>query len=402
MKQKNPIEGDAWETNLEKAVDLIQNHETFLFAADLDPDSVGSMLSLALYLRLLGKKSYIVMAEKLGQGCDYIDKIITYNNFKVLYNEATIHEIKQEIDAVVFFDSANTKLVPFYHTINKEILTHDFPVVEIDHHFGADSEEMTHHGIKLFRNANANTEIVAELLFWLHEKNPDFPNPFSQRNILLALITGLLGDTLGGKVVPIKEDYKYWIDMLGESLNSVTRFRQGKEERPCDTKEEKFSNPEMVLTRMNRMDADKQACLDKLTQTVRVGKGMGILNLLDSTYDQVKDFCQPYDSEWFNEIRDALLNTIPEMSKKIGIVYFDGKNAENHDCIFIKMRRSIGYSGYDLRDVINEVTKIFPKDHYMGGGGHPGAISIRIHPMTDATFHAKLSLILDYLATKIA
>ena len=56
---------------MERAVSLIEKGKSFLFAADLDADSVGSMLSTALYLRLLGKQVYMVLAEGLGDNPDY-------------------------------------------------------------------------------------------------------------------------------------------------------------------------------------------------------------------------------------------------------------------------------------------------------------------------------------------
>ncbi len=98
----------------------------------------------------------------------------------------------------------------------KCILSRKPKVIEIDHHFGADSEELTGFGIKLFRNANANTEIIGKVLEKIYDKNPERPHPFSQRNIILGLITGILCDTVGGKVIRYKEDYDYWMKKLGD------------------------------------------------------------------------------------------------------------------------------------------------------------------------------------------
>lgn len=383
MKEKIPISGSEWEGNIKNAVSLIQDHETFFFSADLDPDSVGSMLSLSLYLRLLGKKVYMVLAEGLGENLDFMHKIIEFNSIKVIPTAQEIESVKNEVDMVIFFDTANTKLIPFYSTICEKILSRKVPVVEIDHHFGADSEEMTEHGIKLFRRANANTEIVAELLTLLEKINTDFPKPFHQRNILLALITGLLGDTLGGQVVPLKEDYQYWMATLGDSLSSLTRWRSAKDGRSADDEKNKFSSSDQVFKHMNQLDDEKQRCIDTFTERMEMGQGVAALNLLDSTYPQVKNVCRPYDTEWFIEVRVFLMNMVPEKSGKIGIVYFNGKNAGGEDCIFMKIRRAVDYGGFDLRTAEDEIRKIFTGEKYMGGGGHPGAVSFRIHAMDD-------------------
>ncbi|MEC7641499.1 MAG: hypothetical protein VYC17_05005 [Nitrospinota bacterium] len=401
MKEKIPISGLQWEENVKKAVSLIQDHETFFFSADLDPDSVGSMLSLSLYLRLLGKKAYMVLAEGLGENLDFIHKIIEFNSIKVIPSEEEIESVKDKVDMVIFFDTANSKLVPFYSTISDKILSRKVPVVEIDHHFGADSEEMTEHGIKLFRKANANTEIVAELLSWLEENNTDFPNPFHQRNILLSLITGLLGDTLGGKVLPLKEDYQYWMETLGDSLSSLTRWRTAEDGRMADDEKSKFSSSDQVFSYMIQLDEEKQLCIDTFTKRMEMGQGVAVLNLLDSTYESVKDTCRPYDSGWFAEVRIFLMNLVPEQSGRVGIVYFNGNNAGGEDCIFIKIRRAVDYRGFDLRQVENEIRNIFSEEKLMGGGGHPGAVSFRVHTLDDGVVSAGIQKVGNFIESNL-
>jgi len=95
---------------------------------------------------------------------------------------------------------------------------------------------VTEGGIKLFREANATTEIIGELLQNLARKFPETVNPFSQRNILIGLITGLLGDTAGGKAIPFKKDFDYWMKELGERLMRNTRWRKARDGRPSDGK----------------------------------------------------------------------------------------------------------------------------------------------------------------------
>ena len=401
MKEKKPISGPKWDLNLKEAVALIQKNQNFIFCADLDPDSVGSMLALSLYLNSLGKKVYIVMSGSLGDNVNFFEKIIEYNSLKIVKNENSIKRIKDDVQSVIFFDTANSKLVPFYSTILEEILSKSPPVIEIDHHFGADSEEITNYGIKLFRNANANTEIIAELLSNLNEANPEFPNPFLQRNILIALITGLLGDTIGGKVVPFEEDFKYWIDALGNSLESVTRWRAGDGKRTADKKLQKFSSPDQVQRHMSRLDEAKQFCLDTIMKSVELSSGVASLNILNSTYENIKEISPPYDSDWFSEIRGFLLNAVPESSGKVGIIYFHGKNAEGKDSIFMKIRRAIDYSGFDLRESERKIKELFPGDEYMGGGGHPGAVSYRVKPIDEKEFKSKLQSIIFYLSSNL-
>ena len=171
MSVKAPVTGVDWEQNLNAAIKLIQENDRFLFAASLDPDSVGSMLSLALYLRLIGKKKvFLVMKDQLGANFDFLHKIIVHNKIDVISSLPGLKKIKDEVDLVMFFDTPNARLLPFYKDISEVFLSRPMPVIETDHHFGADSEELSADSIKLYRKANANAEIVAEMLARTGEK----------------------------------------------------------------------------------------------------------------------------------------------------------------------------------------------------------------------------------------
>ena len=60
MDEKKPLDGNIWEENLLEALDVINSSESFMFSGDIDPDSVGSMLSLSLYLNQLDKKVFLL------------------------------------------------------------------------------------------------------------------------------------------------------------------------------------------------------------------------------------------------------------------------------------------------------------------------------------------------------
>ncbi len=401
MKEKKPIDGPAWEANLSQAIDVINSSDSFMFSGDIDPDSVGSMLSLSLYLNQLDKKVFLVIPEMLGDNLDFFEKIITYNSIRILRTQEDIEAIKDEVETIIFCDTANTKLVPFYPFIAERILSKKPKVIEIDHHFGADSEELTDYGIKLFRNANANTEIIGTLLETLHNENPQGPNPFSQRNIILGLITGMLGDTVGGKVIHFKEDYDQWMGKLGERLKEITRWRDADDKRGEDCRYAKFGDPKQILDYLNRLTEEQEVCFTLLSDRIEVKGKMGFLNLLPSTYQQVEESCQTFDSDWFVDIMNFLVNAVPEKSGHAGVVIFEGKNAGEEDCVFIKVRRAVDFSGVDLRTGEDKIKELFG-DHYMGGGGHAGAVSFRVHRMEEEELLTRLESIFDFFNSAIA
>ena len=400
MKPKVPTPADLWNENLEHAAQVIQSHETFLFSADIDPDSVGSMMSLALYLRMLGKEVYLVISNSLGENLSFIEQMIEYNGIHTLRNTDEIAGIRNRIDAVIFCDTANTKLVPFFPFIWQHVLSRKIPIIEIDHHFGADSEKLSENGVTLFRHANATTEITGDLLKKLHEKYPETPHPFNQRNIVISILTGLLGDTGGGRVVPYKQSYVQWVGNMGNKLKRNTRWRKPNGVRRGDDKKTKFGSPGQIVEHLNRLSEEQEFCIEALKKRVVAEGKVCLLNLLNSTYSQVKDFCQPYNSPWFSNILNYLLDEIPDKTGKVGLIYFHGKNAEDKDCIYIKMRRAFDFSGIDLRTTECQLKEIFGLK-YMGGGGHPGAVSFRVHPHDENEFLAKFNQLVDSIKENV-
>ncbi len=400
MSQKHPIEGEAWAKNIDRVVALIGEKENFLFCGDIDPDSVGSMMSLALFLRLMDKQASIVLENGLNENLDYLINILEYNSIRILKTEDEIESAGKSVDAIVICDTANAKLVPFYSVLSDKFFTRNFPVIEIDHHFGADSEDLTEEGIKLFRKANATTEIIGELLQKLMKQFPETTDPFNQRNILIGLITGLLGDTVGGKVVPLREDFDYWMKELGGRLAKNTRWRGAKEGRPADNKDTKFSNPENIGEYLDRLSDEQEDCLTALTNRIDSNNGLGFLNLMESTYKEVETVCQPYNSDWFADILRFLLNRVPEEAGKIGVIFYNGKNAEGKDCIFVKLRRAVDYDGFDLRQVEGQLKGAFD-GFYMGGGGHPGAVSFRLVPQQEETFLSQFHPVANFIKSNM-
>jgi hypothetical protein len=67
----------------------------------------------------------------------------------------------------------------------------------------------------------------------------------------------------------------------------------------------------------------------------------------------------------------------------------------------MKVRRAIDYSGFDLRESETKIKELFPGDEYMGGGGHPGAVSFRVQPIDEGDFKTRLQSIIKYIASNL-
>ncbi len=391
---KTPATDKEWSVNMDRAAVLLLEHRRWLFASYVDPDALGSMAAMAVYLKMLGKQVYIVLPHSLDSNLDFMEEIIHYHEeIRFIKNEQELLNVQGNVDAVMFFDTANPQLLPFGATIQNSFIAKGLPVIETDHHFGSDSQPLAPKSVQLYRRANANVEIVGEL-FEILQQHGAQPDPFEKRSILLSLLTGLLCDTGGGQIIPNREDYDYWMAKCQKNLKNLTRWRKGTPDRLGDDHEKKFAAPDHLLQYINKLSSDQEACIQKLLDRVEYNGDVAFLNLLDPTHSRYQVCIQPYESGWFSQVRGRLINEAPERSGKIGVVCFNGISPEGEECIFIKIRRAVKYDRFDLRKMEDPLRAWFD-GRYLGGGGHPGAVSFRVTPTEEKQFVADLGKALE-------
>ncbi len=395
---KVPISGKHWRDNRDRALAVFREKRHFLFSAYPDADALGTMLALALYLRLLDKKATLFLPSPVKNHLQFMKEIMQYNDITVIEDETGLASLQNEVDTVVFCDTANARLVPLFSTFQQCFLNREVPTIEIDHHFGNDSAAITESGIHLFRPANASTEIAAELLENMHQLHPDLPAPFEQRNIVISLLMGILTDTFGGRAVPLQKDYDHWHRLLGEKLKEGTPANA--EGIAKNGKKFLFRHPQEILDHINQLNAGQEQCVEELkTRIVRHG-GIGELNLLDSSLKELSPGTGKSGNGDFFQLWNAMANVVPQAGGQVGLFYFNGKNAEGRDCIFLKIRRAFGFDRYDLRDVESALKTAFG-NHYLGGGGHARAVSFRIHPVSDEEFRTRVTGFVDNFKAQI-
>lgn len=395
---KVPISGERWRENRDRAIARFRQNRHFLFSAYPDADALGTMLALALYLRLLNKKATLLFPGPIKANLQFMKDIIRYNNITVVEDAAELVSLQDEVDTVVFCDTAHARLVPLFSTVQDCFLSRGVPSIEIDHHFGTDSAAITGQGVHLFRKANASAEIAAELLQGLHRLQPDLPAPFEQRNIVISLLMGMLTDTFGGRAVPLREDYDYWSRLLGDSLRKGTPAV--KESSPGNGPNHLFRSPQEILTHLNRLSPEQEQYVAALKRRIVHHRGVGELNLFDSSLTGLSDeLIQSGHAEFF-QIWNAMANIVPQAGGKVGLFYFNGANAEGQPCLFLKIRWAFGFDGFDLRETEPVLKSVF-ENHYLGGGGHTGAVSFRILPMAEPEFRSKVGSLVSFLESQI-
>ena len=126
MSLKHPIVGETWVNNLDRAVSLVGKKENFLFCGDIDPDSVGSMVSLALFLRLMDKQAAVILPKRLNENLSYLTSILHHNSIRILNTGHEIKSLRNSVEVIIICDTANSKLIPFFQFYRKSFFKEAF------------------------------------------------------------------------------------------------------------------------------------------------------------------------------------------------------------------------------------------------------------------------------------
>jgi hypothetical protein len=210
---------------------------------------------------------------------------------------------------------------------------------------------------------------------------------------------GLLTDTFGGRAVPLRQDYDYWLQLLGEHLKVATQSLSGDSRR--NEGMVPFTRPQEILAHLNRLSPELERNVEMLKKKIIRHEGVGELDLLDSSLRRLSREPVKRGNGDFFQLWNAMANVVPQAGGKVGLFYFNGKNAEGKDCFFLKIRRAFDFNRYDLRESETALKETFGRQ-YQGGGGHAGAVSFRIQPMGEPEFHLKVSGIVDFLQNKVS
>ncbi len=225
--QKDPLSKDLFIDNANKINEIIKKNKSFVFYFSPDPDAVGASVALALYIRSHRRECTIYLPDGFDKNLDFLFDIAIYNNINVVQDIDIVKSIIETKKAVIvscdtpthFLLPNNEQMLAFLDEKSEQ--TH----IEIDHHFGADSEQTFRNAVTLFSKTNSCCEIIAEfftvICFDLHgltadeadEKakelsmnDIDFDKYFP-RNIVLRLLVGICFDTHFGKFVNNKDSY---------------------------------------------------------------------------------------------------------------------------------------------------------------------------------------------------
>ncbi len=335
-----------------------KNHFLFLGHKNPDEDCIGSMVAFALIAGKFSKKADVYISETMHEHFQYLLDICRHNAISC---SETMDDIDDTVDAIVVCDTPKPAMIdlnPFIENLlnNKNILK-----IEIDHHLGTDSYYIGDEGYRLVTEATSSSELVGLIAMKLSKKKDvlkryNINNPLS-RNVILSVLTGIVGDTNMGLYIQSKRQKRYY-DIFSNIYNALL-------ERET-TKDTNFMNKDEVFHEIQRLSSVEDRCFRYIYDKRKFSKSIGYAVLSRADMDYLYG---EFDSDTIVSVTRSIADHLAEESKRLGFVVYDDSGVSG--LVQFRLRRGQGFKKFDLRKVL----KIFS---FNNGGGHEGAIGFRI------------------------
>lgn len=363
MEQKKAIPSIAEKNRvIRRITEAMTERNDFLLIGHKHPDEdcVSSMVAFGLLLSKIEKRCHIYACSEINENFRYLLNICRFNSINLIEE---CSEVPSRIKTLVILDTPKPAMMMQHPSVDALYADPDVVRIELDHHLEADSSYCGDKGFRFVDEASSTCELIGYLAFKLRNREDAFQSYRSTniftRNFVLAVLTGIIGDSKMGKYLKSNRErwfYRLFSGMFNEILSNETFSSSSN-----------LSNMEEVYEEIFRLSdeeehcyiyfMDRKKCLEKICYIV--------LSEEDSEYIN-----ETYQHETIINISRTAADKLAEESGYLSLVSFYD-NPEHTNFIQFRMRRSENYRGIDLRAIIEEF-------NIENGGGHKGAIGFRI------------------------
>ncbi len=342
-------------------IDALDTRSGFLLIGHETPDEdcIAALVSFALLVTKFEKNASICLRGDLHEHYDYLLKICRYNSIHITDG---IENCPIQVDTIVICDTPKREMMEYGSSVKPLLDDANVVKIEIDHHLGADSDYCGQAGYCLVDAASSSCELVGLIALKLCHRE-DLLRKYNitdllSRNFVLAVLTGIIGDSKMGKYLKTKRErrfYRIFSSMFNALLVGQT------------TSSANFSNQDEVFEEIGRLSSSEELCHSAFIghQATRGPICHIILDEAAST-----DIHKRFTHDTVVAVSRAVADVLADESKFVGLVVFYDHPSVS-DLIQFRMRRSQNFKQYDLRHILD----IFSISN---GGGHEGAIGFRI------------------------
>ena len=366
---------------------LVKTHRSFLIIGHECPDEdcYASTVAGALLLRKFNKHVSIFLETIPPENLKFLNSICKYNKINVYYG--TMPPIRS-VEMLCIFDTPKPDMIAANGCIYGFMHNPSIPKIEIDHHFGSDAAYIGDPDYSLVLHASSTCEILCRMCYKL-ATHPEIRQRYSieelySRNLVLTLLTGMLGDAKMGNYISNLHD-KEVFDYFSKHLNLMLRISTNSSGRT-----KKIESMERLLDVMEATDAETEKAyntiIERAVYTGRVGAVILSEGESGAFFDSI-EYAQ------FTGMIKVATNTIAERAGGVGIsAYYDSPDKSNK--IQCRIRASEAVRGINLHQILTHFK-------LTDGGGHPGAIAFRLPREFGNSLHTLVADIESYIKQKI-
>lgn len=354
IKKRNTIVANILKVIVERDSFLVMGHK------NPDEDCISSMIAMCLILNKFSKTIYLMIPDKINENYQYLLNICRYNSIRILKNTGAIPSY---VSTIFIMDTPKPEMKEIFPGSDELFEQDDIIKIEIDHHLAADSGYIGDEGYCLVDEASSASELVGMLALKLYNRE-DLINEFNiqellSRNFVLAVLTGIIGDSKMGKYLKTRREkwfYRLYSNMFSKMLSKKTRKDSSN-----------FSTMDEVFKSLQQLSKQEDKCFQLMMKhkTELTEKIASII--IDK--ETMEHIAKSFDHETIITAARYATDILAETGGTLGLViYFDDE--EDSDLIQFRVRRNHAYKALDLRDILDAFS-------IKNGGGHPGAIGFR-------------------------
>jgi nanoRNase/pAp phosphatase (c-di-AMP/oligoRNAs hydrolase) len=178
------------------------------------------------------------------------------------------------------------------------------------------------------------------------------------RNVVLAILTGIIGDSQMGKFLKTRRERRYYEAFSGKFNEMLSR---------STVKRSNFFTMDEVFSELQKLSASEEHCYEAFYARRRTVGSIGVVAFSAADMEPLYAAC---DDETVVTTTRSVADQLAEDSGRLGLVAYHDNPARS-DLVQFRVRRSGKYKDYDLRNLLGLLG-------IANGGGHEGAIGFRV------------------------
>jgi diguanylate cyclase (GGDEF)-like protein len=337
--------------------------DSFLLLGHKDPDADcgASLVAFAIILGKFGKNAAIFMPDPIIEQLDYLLAICEYNNITVIHDANT--DFKGKYSAMVIIDTPNADMLMKNDSISEMLADPSIRKIELDHHLGANARYAGDRGYRLVSQASSTGELIGYLCLKmasrLNSKNINNAVDFFSRNLALAILTGIVGDSQMGRFLKSSRERWYYriFSTIFERLLAQT----------TNVGSKNLASMLDIYNIVQNLSDQELDCYKEMEKNLQTSPS---IHAVAVDGERSAELFSRYDNEIIVNVSRYAADRLSEESGKLGLsVYYDDPSLS--DFVQFRLRRSASFTGFDLRTILSPL-------NIANGGGHPGAVGFRI------------------------